>query len=653
MPSVGLKNNNYLNLKNGASRWLDAGEKDSKNDSKGHAVFTDPAYGVRAGILLLRSYFFKHNLRTIAEILARWAPASDTIGSIPGALPNVPADYSKFVADRMRISYNQKLDIFNEDKSIGNIGQLRDLFFAMAAYEIGGGFKVPLKDFNAGLELVQPGIKTDGIETHSTNTALANVPAATAAVASKSKLQGAVGRWDKGAANAAADVKIVQQMLRNAAMLLRHPSVDPGGIDGDIDQNAKKSATVAAIEAFQSRFFTRPDGLIEPDGRTWVELVRVLAAGAQPSVPQTTGAGVFFFPFSQLPAADWTSAPRSFGARRDNGRRAHAGCDLYFPTGTIIHAVAAGTVVRGPYPFYAETYAIEIDHGTFVARYGEVQASAFVRQGDHVAAGQRIARVGHLVGIPAPSDMLHFELYNKRAHGPLTVPASEGAISAAGRPFMRRRDLIDPTAKLNQWSRLLPPSAVSPPGVAVLAVTGGVPATGFCIHVQRQREEKRSSKPYARTIGDYQCYWNGQTIAGLDGQIVERGGPGDNSTAIGDNRNLRIRKGSYPLAIHDGTNYKTYGYKQTGSATPKPGLLLKKTEERTAILLHPGEDYINSIGCLNPTSGLTDANSKIDFADSRKRVIAIIEELTAKLGTNFPRSGTIPDAVILISGEPQ
>src|SRR5688500_10842783 len=101
--AIGIKNKNYLNVKNGRSPWIDAGGKKSKTDSRGHAVFTDPAYGVRAGIMLLRTYFFTHNLRTIAEILARWAPATDTIGSVPGGPKNSPLEYSTFVAGRMGI----------------------------------------------------------------------------------------------------------------------------------------------------------------------------------------------------------------------------------------------------------------------------------------------------------------------------------------------------------------------------------------------------------------------------------------------------------------------------------------------------------------------------------------------------------------------
>ncbi|MEO8613909.1 MAG: DUF5675 family protein [Luteolibacter sp.] len=150
---------------------------------------------------------------------------------------------------------------------------------------------------------------------------------------------------------------------------------------------------------------------------------------------------------------------------------------------------------------------------------------------------------------------------------------------------------------------------------------------------------------------DYQCYWNDAKMPTLAGQVVEREGPGDNTSEIGDNRDRRIRNGTYPLAIQDGNHYKTYNYTKDDT-TPKPGILLKKTSERTAILLHPGSDYLSSVGCLNPATGLTNANSNIDFTESRSRVIAIIDAIKSKLGARFPKSGTIPDTVIFIEGEP-
>jgi murein DD-endopeptidase MepM/ murein hydrolase activator NlpD len=100
--------------------------------------------------------------------------------------------------------------------------------------------------------------------------------------------------------------------------------------------------------------------------------------------------------------------------------------------------------------------AIEVDHGAHIIRYCEVQPDAPVRAGDRVKAGQRIARVGRLVGITVPSDMLHIEVDDKSATGPLTVRDDTTARRADRVPFGKRRDLVDPTSLLNAWSVRLP-----------------------------------------------------------------------------------------------------------------------------------------------------------------------------------------------------
>jgi len=183
-----------------------------------------------------------------------------------------------------------------------------------------------------------------------------------------------------------------------------------------------------------------------------------------------------------------------------------------------------------------------------------------------------------------------------------------------------------------------------------------IPSTGFVIHLRRLRQEKRASKSYPRTVGQYRCLWNGAAIAGLEGQIVERGGPGDNTDEIGDAKDRRIAQGTYPLAFQRGPKYTTKGYSSSSSHTAlkRPGILLLNTGEREAILIHPGMDYVWSVGCLNPCSGLTNAGSVVNFADSRRRVIAIIEAMKAKIGSSFPNSAgaPIPGAVIVIEGEP-
>jgi hypothetical protein len=163
------------------------------------------------------------------------------------------------------------------------------------------------------------------------------------------------------------------------------------------------------------------------------------------------------FPLAALPPSRWSwrTGQRAFGANRSGGR-AHAGSDLYCPVGTTVYAVCDGVVLRGPYEFYARTYALEIDHGSFVFRYGEIQQGAMVRAGDHVSRGQPIAHVAKLVGIVVPSAMLHGEAYSKTATGPLTTSAGAGARHTNGRPFYRRRDLVNSGPWLDEWAENLP-----------------------------------------------------------------------------------------------------------------------------------------------------------------------------------------------------
>ena len=154
-----------------------------------------------------------------------------------------------------------------------------------------------------------------------------------------------MGRWEKGASNLQLDVEVVQRLLETAAQALQAPEVDPKGVDGKIARPPATSNTVTAIEAFQSRFTSSVDGLIKPDSQTWHALLD--AVGEKPAVQEpsnqpdlSNNVGEWLFPFPVLPAADWIRSPRAFASNRNNGLRAHAGCDLYFEKGTWIHAIA-------------------------------------------------------------------------------------------------------------------------------------------------------------------------------------------------------------------------------------------------------------------------------------------------------------------------
>ena len=104
-------------------------------------------------------------------------------------------------------------------------------------------------------------------------------------------ISGSVGRWEKNARNLPADVETVQRLLQTAAQKLQAPQLDPKGIDGKIAQPPRKSNTVAAIEAFQSRSNISIDGLIEPGGQTWQALLQ--AGSGQRTRPIHSGMMIF------------------------------------------------------------------------------------------------------------------------------------------------------------------------------------------------------------------------------------------------------------------------------------------------------------------------------------------------------------------------
>lgn len=145
------------------------------------------------------------------------------------------------------------------------------------------------------------------------------------------------------------------------------------------------------------------------------------------------------FPLNARPSLAYNTGGRRYGANRSSGTRKHAGCDLIAPVGTAVRAVEDGTV-KAFYYFYHDTWALEVDHEIFTVRYGEVsrRLPPGIRVGVKVVKGQHIASIGRLSG---GSHMLHFEMYDNSATGPLTVRRNP--------PFQRRSDLIDPTPYLD------------------------------------------------------------------------------------------------------------------------------------------------------------------------------------------------------------
>ena len=123
-------------------------------------------------------------------------------------------------------------------------------------------------------------------------------------------------------------------------------------------------------------------------------------------------------------------------------QRRHAGCDLYAPAGSVVISVGDGIIIQNAYKFYGGTYALEVDYGEFVCRYGEIdkEVPPHIKSGKSVTKGQIIGRVGKIDG--GIQSMLHFEMYTGKETGPLTNKKNP--------PFQRRLDLMDPTDFLNK-----------------------------------------------------------------------------------------------------------------------------------------------------------------------------------------------------------
>lgn len=178
---------------------------------------------------------------------------------------------------------------------------------------------------------------------------------------------------------------------------------------------------------------------------------------------------------------------------------------------------------------------------------------------------------------------------------------------------------------------------------------------GWEMHIVRKGEQRRPSDGKRRTVGSYRIYHDGvaQTGKWMKGMVAETRGPGANKPR-GNNR--RVEAGRYPLATQFGTRYKTWNYRESEATNviPKPGFELKSTGKRTEILVHPGMGFLSSIGCINPCTSLPGGREPITYSLSRKRVIALIEDMKAFLGNRFPpRNGRkIPRAFVVIDGEP-
>lgn len=97
----GIRNSNPGNLRHSATEWL--GQSSMQPDPD-FVTFDTPAYGIRALMRILSTYYYKYNLNTVHLIISRYAPPNE----------NDTDAYTASVATRCSISSEAPIQDINE-----------------------------------------------------------------------------------------------------------------------------------------------------------------------------------------------------------------------------------------------------------------------------------------------------------------------------------------------------------------------------------------------------------------------------------------------------------------------------------------------------------------------------------------------------------
>ena len=114
--TLSRKAGNYLNVKAPSdSYWL--GQKG--RDAHGHAVFVSPEWSLRAGTLVLRSYYQRHGIKTIKGIVERFSTCNHE-------------EYTKYLCDRLKLDPDEEFNVMK---------RMPELVRHMVRFESGSGVK--------------------------------------------------------------------------------------------------------------------------------------------------------------------------------------------------------------------------------------------------------------------------------------------------------------------------------------------------------------------------------------------------------------------------------------------------------------------------------------------------------------------------------
>lgn len=117
LPPRGIRNRNPGNIRRSGDRWKGLAPRQPDLD---FFIFESPLWGIRAMAKILRNYQRRYGLKTISQIIGRWAPEDE----------NDTAAYAASVAKAMGVGVGQDLDL-----SVPVT--LRDLIAAIISHENG------------------------------------------------------------------------------------------------------------------------------------------------------------------------------------------------------------------------------------------------------------------------------------------------------------------------------------------------------------------------------------------------------------------------------------------------------------------------------------------------------------------------------------
>lgn len=115
----GIRNNNPLNIRISNNRWLGK----VAGVDKQFETFSSPEFGIRAAFCIVRTYITRYNVRSVHDLIARYAPASEN-------------DVEAYTNQVLRLSNTYRTEILYFHRRL----QMSTILWAMHVVECGKSY---------------------------------------------------------------------------------------------------------------------------------------------------------------------------------------------------------------------------------------------------------------------------------------------------------------------------------------------------------------------------------------------------------------------------------------------------------------------------------------------------------------------------------